>query len=133
MAFQKIFLNFLFISNSLLVRHLSTFYFYHHQFPRLSNDQNFFFSCHPNIFTLQMKVWAWKRQEKKNCHPSLSRIFAQKIFVLKIDSLNFLRHEQMRYLEFLGIFTVFKAEGSQRNYSLFYFHESSSKPFYWPL
>ena len=83
-------------------------------FPDCQMIRTFFFSCHPNIFTLQMKVWAWKRQEKKNCHPSLSRIFAQKIFVLKIDSLNFLRHEQMRYLEFLRIFTAFKAEGSQR-------------------
>ena len=35
-----------------------------------------FLVCHPNIFTLQMKV---RILEKKNCHPSLSRIFAQKI------------------------------------------------------
>ena len=76
------------------------------------------------------RLGSWKRKIVIQAYQE----YLHKKYVLKIDSLNFSRHEQMRCLEFLRIFTSFKAQGCKENYiPFFYFHESSFKAFFRPL
>ena len=108
--------NFLFISNSLWARHFSTFATINFPDCQMIRTFSLFLCVIQTYLPCRWRLGSWKRKIVIQAYQE----YLHKKYVLKIDSLNFSRHEQMRCLEFLRIFTSFKAQGCKENYTPFF-------------